>query len=291
MRLKILEIPEILKIPGIPEIRCTSPKRVIGPSQENLRSFENRNRIPLLSRVIANVFISKLTKCDVCTFSGHKVAVARRKRFCRSAGVFVPERRGGGRRRCGGGAAAAWSCQSNLIISSSSKARTTRLCKQTRKVSTPANQSAPRPLLALDLHLFSQAIKVPGGPSRTAPKGSGDTNGWQLMISGEQKALISGWYPWYPYPLDALDIRLLDLVETWLFSAVFLVSYSGHCRDLAKVKVYPACIFLTRHRPAMSFGNRKKNILEDLFSLVLSQFKKYHSLENWNLIIYAFPKA
>jgi len=32
---------------------------------------------------------------------------------------------------------------------------------------------------------------------------------------------------------------------------------------------------LTHHRPAMPFGN-KKNILEDLFSSVLSQFKKYH---------------
>jgi len=31
----------------------------------------------------------------------------------------------------------------------------------------------------------------------------------------------------------------------------------------------------------MPFGNRKKNILEDLFSSVLSQFKKYHI--PWNL--------
>jgi len=30
----------------------------------------------------------------------------------------------------------------------------------------------------------------------------------------------------------------------------------------------------------MPFGNRKKNIFEDLFSLVLSQFKKYHPSEN-----------
>jgi len=35
---------------------------------------------------------------------------------------------------------------------------------------------------------------------------------------------------------------------------------------------------LTHHRPGMPFGNRKKNILEDLFSSVLSQFKKYHHL-------------
>jgi len=26
----------------------------------------------------------------------------------------------------------------------------------------------------------------------------GGSKGWQLMISGVQKALISGWYPWYP---------------------------------------------------------------------------------------------
>jgi len=32
---------------------------------------------------------------------------------------------------------------------------------------------------------------------------------------------------------------------------------------------------LTLYHPAMPFGNRKKNILEDLFSSVLSQFKKY----------------
>jgi len=43
---------------------------------------------------------------------------------------------------------------------------------------------------------------------------------WQLMISGVQKTLISGWYP-----IDILDIHLLDLVETWLFSAIFQVFY------------------------------------------------------------------
>jgi len=37
---------------------------------------------------------------------------------------------------------------------------------------------------------------------------------------------------------------------------------------------------LTLYRPAMPFGNRKKNILEDLFSSVLSQFKKYHPSGN-----------
>jgi len=37
---------------------------------------------------------------------------------------------------------------------------------------------------------------------------------------------------------------------------------------------------LTHYRPAMPFGNRKKNILQDLFSLVLSQFKKYHPSGN-----------
>jgi len=33
---------------------------------------------------------------------------------------------------------------------------------------------------------------------------------------------------------------------------------------------------LTHYRPTMPFGNRKKNILDDVFSAVLSQFKKYH---------------
>jgi len=33
---------------------------------------------------------------------------------------------------------------------------------------------------------------------------------------------------------------------------------------------------LTHFRPAIPFGNRKKNILDDLFSSLLSQFKKHH---------------
>jgi len=41
---------------------------------------------------------------------------------------------------------------------------------------------------------------------------------------------------------------------------------------------------LTHYRPAMPFGNRKKNnILEDLYSLVLSPFEKYHSSRNLKL--------
>ena len=36
--------------------------------------------------------------------------------------------------------------------------------------------------------------------------------------------------------------------------------------------------FLTLYRPAMPLGNRKK--IEDLFSSVLSQFKKYHPSGN-----------
>jgi len=37
---------------------------------------------------------------------------------------------------------------------------------------------------------------------------------------------------------------------------------------------------LTPYRPAMPFGNRKKNIPEDLFSSELLQFKKYHPSRN-----------
>jgi len=40
------------------------------------------------------------------------------------------------------------------------------------------------------------------------------------MISGLQNALISGWYP-----VDMLDIKLLDSVETWLFPAIFRAIY------------------------------------------------------------------
>jgi len=36
----------------------------------------------------------------------------------------------------------------------------------------------------------------------------------------------------------------------------------------------------TLYRSAMPFGNKKKNILEDLFSSVLSQFRKYHPSGN-----------
>jgi len=57
--------------------------------------------------------------------------------------------------------------------------------------------------------------------SESILKGREVRKGLQLMISGVQKALISRWYPF-----DILDIRLLDSVETWLFSAVSKVFYS-----------------------------------------------------------------
>jgi len=40
-----------------------------------------------------------------------------------------------------------------------------------------------------------------------------------------------------------------------------------------------SCSKNTSNRLAMPFGNGKENILGDLLSSVLSQFKKYHSLE------------
>jgi len=40
---------------------------------------------------------------------------------------------------------------------------------------------------------------------------------------------------------------------------------------------------LTHYRPAMPFGNRKI-VLEDLFSSVLSQFKKHHSSGKFNCL-------
>jgi len=39
----------------------------------------------------------------------------------------------------------------------------------------------------------------------------------------------NSWYPLHKiprYPTDILDIRLLDSVETWLFTAIFQVCYS-----------------------------------------------------------------
>jgi len=38
---------------------------------------------------------------------------------------------------------------------------------------------------------------------------------------------------------------------------------------------------LTHYRPAMPFGNRKKNSLKDLFKSVFSQFKRYHPSGKW----------
>jgi len=41
----------------------------------------------------------------------------------------------------------------------------------------------------------------------------------------------------------------------------------------------------------MLSGNKKIIISEELFSSVLTQFKKYHPLETWYLIIWAFSIA
>jgi len=49
---------------------------------------------------------------------------------------------------------------------------------------------------------------------------------------------------------------------------------------LSKKKALPLLRTLTHYRPEMPFGNRKKNILEDLSSSVLSQLKKYHCSGN-----------
>ena len=41
---------------------------------------------------------------------------------------------------------------------------------------------------------------------------------------------------------------------------------------------------LTHYRPAMPFGNRKKNILDNLSNSILSQFKKYQPSGNLKFI-------
>ena len=64
------------------------------------------------------------------------------------------------------------------------------------------------------------------------------SKGWQLMISDVQKALISDW--------NQIDIRLLDLVETWLFSAIFQIFILWPLSSdiwLIFRYVYPADIF------------------------------------------------
>jgi len=48
----------------------------------------------------------------------------------------------------------------------------------------------------------------------------------------------------------------------------------------AKKRVSEANDSLTLYRPAMPFGNTKKNVFEDLSSSVLSQFKKIHPSGN-----------
>jgi len=50
--------------------------------------------------------------------------------------------------------------------------------------------------------------------------------------------------------------------------------HKGYFKNMHQLTVY-----LTHYCPALPFGSRKKN-LEDLLSLVLSQFKKYHPSEN-----------
>jgi len=50
-------------------------------------------------------------------------------------------------------------------------------------------------------------------------------------------------------------------------------------------------LILNHYRPAMPFGNRKKNILEDLFSSALSQFLKYHASGNLEFNSLGFSKS
>jgi len=63
------------------------------------------------------------------------------------------------------------------------------------------------------------------------------SKGWQLMISGVQKAMISGWYP-----VDILDIRMWYSVETWLFSAIFQVFQSLDLCPLIWLIYFGRCI-------------------------------------------------
>ena len=49
--------------------------------------------------------------------------------------------------------------------------------------------------------------------------------------------------------------------------------------DLGNAEV-ALTVKLTHYRPVMPFGNRKKNILEDLFSSVFYNSEKYHPSEN-----------
>jgi len=46
------------------------------------------------------------------------------------------------------------------------------------------------------------------------------------------------------------------------------------------LKRFKNVVELTHYRPAMPFGNIKKNVLVDLFISVLSQLNKYHPSEN-----------
>jgi len=57
------------------------------------------------------------------------------------------------------------------------------------------------------------------------------------MISGVQKALISGWYP-------VVDMRLLDSVKICLFSVIFkLFTLWRLSADIWLIQIYPANIF------------------------------------------------
>jgi len=63
-----------------------------------------------------------------------------------------------------------------------------------------------------------------------------------------------------------------------------LLTITASCWDLfQRARVFYQSFFKQVNplpRPAMPFGNRKKNILEDLFSSILSKFQKYHPSGN-----------
>jgi len=90
---------------------------------------------------------------------------------------------------------------------------------------------------------------------------------------------------WSPYPPDNEHVRHRIRVDHRVQKTIFHNDSVGEVRYVHRmVQVNPYC-------SAVLLGNRKKNILEDHFSLALSHFKNITPLETWNLTIDAFSKA
>jgi len=102
------------------------------------------------------------------------------------------------------------------------------------------------------------------------------SKGWRHMISGVQKALISGWYPWYP--ADGFHQNMAVFSK---FSSLLLFDCSPLVSDpISRWNQQIFLVFcLTPNRPAMPFGNWKI-YFRGSFHFSIVTIKKYHPSGN-----------